>query len=514
MSLRVYYEILNQRGTPAIYTDTFANRPAFGFQGRLFVSTDSGQIFEDTGTAWTLVADAGVGGGTLSSVCLNGNTTASGIVITANGLSSNSITNTSLTTGSILFAGASGLESQNNTKLFWDNTNFRLGIGNNTPGALLDIHGSGSMVHINGTGANNSYLLFQNAGTGKWRIGNTYSTGSNYFEIYDVLNSVSRFTMINSGFIGIGQQNALPGYLLSLGSDFGISAGLISNIKLAVWDTSVNTNTAGFGISPNLFEIQAAEDIAFFNGFTSSTRTERLRIASNGATTIKSSINGSSLTTITGNTNFLTIQSTLGGQTVGLKTISTSKSYFCGQNYSVADNFEIYDLTSSASRLVITTGGNLLIGTTTDNGIKFQVNGDTYASGYVYFKNQASSNNFAIYGSTNILVYNSSVGNIASINATTGIYTPTSDFNKKKDFEASTIGLKEVLQLKPTLYRMKSENDSEKHLGFIAQEVKEFIPQAYDEKDEFIGLDFNAITTANTKAIQEIYQILVRNNII
>jgi len=62
MSLRVFYEVLNQRGTPALFTDTFANRPTFGFQGRLFISTDTAQIFEDTGTAWTLIADAGGSG--------------------------------------------------------------------------------------------------------------------------------------------------------------------------------------------------------------------------------------------------------------------------------------------------------------------------------------------------------------------------------------------------------------------------------------------------------------------
>jgi len=182
--MRVHYEILNQKGTPAFYSDTYTNRPTYGFAGRVFISTDTGQIFEDTGSAWSLIADAGVGGGTLGSVCANGNSTSAGIIITAGGLSSNSITNTSLTTGSIIFADGGGLESQNNTKLYWDNTNFRLGIGNNSPGAPLDIHATGTNAHFNGTGTNNAYLVFQNAGTSKWRIGNTYSAGANSFDIY------------------------------------------------------------------------------------------------------------------------------------------------------------------------------------------------------------------------------------------------------------------------------------------------------------------------------------------
>jgi hypothetical protein len=160
---------------------------------------------------------------------------------------------------------------------------------------------------------------------------------------------------------------------------------------------------------------------------------------------------------------------------------------------------------NGTTRLNITSGGNILVNTTSDNGIKFQVIGDTYASGYVYFKNQASSNNFAIYGSTNILVYNSAVGNIASINASTGIYTPTSDKNKKKDFEVSNIGLNEVMQLKPTLYRMKTDDSNGiKELGFIAQEVKDYIPNAYVESGDFIGLNFNPIVAALTKAVQEL----------
>jgi hypothetical protein len=114
-------------------------------------------------------------------------------------------------------------------------------------------------------------------------------------------------------------------------------------------------------------------------------------------------------------------------------------------------------------------------------------------------------------GGTNFL-YNGAA-NIVSINGSTGVYTALSDADKKKDFEPSTVGLQAILRLKPTLYRMKdAEENSDKELGFIAQDVKDFIPQAYVETNSedangqpytFIGLQDRPILAALTKAIQE-----------
>jgi hypothetical protein len=109
----------------------------------------------------------------------------------------------------------------------------------------------------------------------------------------------------------------------------------------------------------------------------------------------------------------------------------------------------------------------------------------------------------ATAGSTNFAT-------VAVINSNTGVYTATSDINKKKDFEDSKIGLNEVMKLKPKLFRMKTENENlDKHLGFIAQEVKEVIPQAYLEENgkdntKFIGIQDRPIIAALTKAIQEL----------
>jgi hypothetical protein len=189
-----------------------------------------------------------------------------------------------------------------------------------------------------------------------------------------------------------------------------------------------------------------------------------------------------------------------------------------GYIYSSATNLEVNANgnrwlqfnTNGTEKLRITSGGDVCIGTTTVSD-KLTINGGirSMGSGGGYFFDDRSNSSYFYgwysTGNTNVYFFNGNSGsNIASISPSTGVYTPLSDINKKKDFELSTIGLKEVLQLKPTLYRMKDEDNTEKHLGFIAQEVKEFIPQAYVEQDEFIGLNYNAIIATLVKAVQEL----------
>ena len=44
--------VANAANSPSIHSDTFANRPAFGTTGRLFVDTTNSVIYRDTGAAW------------------------------------------------------------------------------------------------------------------------------------------------------------------------------------------------------------------------------------------------------------------------------------------------------------------------------------------------------------------------------------------------------------------------------------------------------------------------------
>jgi hypothetical protein len=47
--------VANANGTPSIYQDIFANRPAFGTVGRLFVDTTNQLMYYDTGAAWVQI---------------------------------------------------------------------------------------------------------------------------------------------------------------------------------------------------------------------------------------------------------------------------------------------------------------------------------------------------------------------------------------------------------------------------------------------------------------------------
>lgn len=107
-----------------------------------------GQITLDQVSIFEVDTDPSLGGGTTASIGsmatlydgANGRLwIKSGAGDTAWSIIPRLATATAFTAGSIVFADASGFLSQNNTQLYWDNTNFRQGIGIATPQSRLHI---------------------------------------------------------------------------------------------------------------------------------------------------------------------------------------------------------------------------------------------------------------------------------------------------------------------------------------------------------------------------------------
>ena len=85
-----------------------------------------------------------------------------------------------LTVGSVPFIGTSGNVIQNNTNLFWDNTNTRLGVGTASPQTVFDVNGAfqwGSAATKSTGSATGALTIAANAnvimteGTGEFRVG-------------------------------------------------------------------------------------------------------------------------------------------------------------------------------------------------------------------------------------------------------------------------------------------------------------------------------------------------------
>lgn len=185
-----------------------------------------------------------------------------------------------LTQGSVIFAGAGGALSQDNSNLFYDATNHRLGIGTATPASVID-------AMSNSVDANANFRLSNTAATstgntvnlqllglttvqarqlvqlqGAW-ADNTDATRSAVFRINTAVSGVSaeRFRIGANGNIGI--LNILPQANLSIGTtaatvrsynsftdaangafgygapDWSVSAGV------ATWGTGANGSAIG-----------------------------------------------------------------------------------------------------------------------------------------------------------------------------------------------------------------------------------------------------------------------------
>ena len=155
---------------------------------------------------------------------------------------------------------------------------------------------------------------------------------------------------------------------------------------------------------------------------------------------------------------------------------------------------------SPNERMRITSGGKLLVGKTTPSGslgstANVEAQGTFYSSGGQagYFwedrTNGAYWYGWYATGASTVYFYNGNSGtNIASINPTTGVYTPItpSDLRLKDNIINYNRGLSELLKLevKEWEYNGKAKtNKGEKTIGFVADQIVNVIPEWVSEYD-------------------------------
>jgi hypothetical protein len=522
-AIRVDQNILNQRGTPAFFADDFSRRPAAGYKGRIFISADTHEIYRDDTTAWVLIADAGAGSGTLQSVTANGNTTSYGIDILGVGLrvQAGGITDYTIPSGGIMFGSPSYLLTTDTTNLFWDDTNNRLGLGTNTPGARLDIHATGTNATFNGTGTSNSTLVFQRSGTSRWTIGNYYSSAvADDFNIYDNVNSQYRFYVHNTGVINIptsliiGSSTPTSSYILDVTGNSNVTGTFrttgITSITSSTASTSTTTGalivTGGLGIGGATYGTSAV----YANSSVLSTvmGSPQLKLINNAASTINQRVD-LGLRWEDGTYNGI------GGISM-VRESATARSgrlVLSGIN-SAGDPNDAVNITS---------GGNVNIAGSVSSNTRLTVTGvDSTSSNYAFVANNASTNIFLIRndgdvntGTAAASPVNNTTTSLANMFVASGgtLQKSTASSQRFKENIQDWIGngLNTILALKPKTFTYKEgyyNNPELEMLGLIAEEVAEVSPYLaeYENEDrtgQVENVRYATIVVPLIKAIQE-----------
>jgi len=374
-NISVDYDVLNQRGSPAWFSDVYANIPTAGYKGRMFISTDTYAFYRDTGTGWELIGGPGTG------------------TITGRG-----------TSGQIsYFNGSSTLAGSNN--LFWDNTNGRLGIGTATPGASLDIHATGTNATFNGTGSNNATLVFQNAGVSKWSIGNIYGAGSNTFRIYNNVTSAAALTIDNTTNAITFNGSSSYGGTISLKQNGSITAGTgyttlggISAGQLTIYFGDSNLYAATFlntslSASRSYTLPDASGTFALLENTNTFTLTNTFSSASKYAAGVLFQQNGS-YTTLSGYTG---IAGVTNGLYIAMGTTAVQGLYFpTGANYGYTfpSASGTLALTSNLSSYLPLAGGTmtgpLILSNVSSGGYGIQIN-NSLGAGFVALRESDDS---------------------------------------------------------------------------------------------------------------------------
>jgi len=399
-----------------------------------------------------------------------------------------------------------------NVRLFSD-ANGLIGIGQavGTPGGQLDIHTTQTYsLVLNGLTTNNAYTAFSNNSVGKWRIGNTYNAGANSFDIFNLGTSTTAITISSTNNVGIGTN--LPGAILD------INIPNVANTDLLRFSNSV-------GGSGDIAKFQYGASGEFILNLLTNASANRNFGILNGNVGI-----GTSTPMTFGGFRNLTIRSSSATNQAAIFLLNSTETirgswYSNGGtqvNFGTATNHPLVFDTNDTEKMRILSSGKILFGNglTTDFGSGHLCNQvDQTAENGIALKNTSSANN------GNFIVFinsaNATAGTITQSGATTILFVATSDYRYKENILPIENAIDRLLKIKPVTYTWKNTNN-EQGEGFIAHELQEIVPLAVsgikDEKNidgtiKAQGIDYGKLTPLLVKAIQELNEKLVRNNI-
>ena len=215
----------------------------------------------------------------------------------------------------------------------------------------------------------------------------------------------------------------------------------------------------------------------------------------------------------------------LGGSRYVLDWVSGSMRLFSyGANTTTNGGFifnqKRSDGSNSFDAMTIFDSGNITMGTIYDLGSTLNLYSDNLVTkGTLSMRN--GTNNTGGYFAIFVNNAGGTAGYISQLTSTTILYNSSSDYRLKEDILPIQNAIDRILKIKPVSYKWKN-TENEYGEGFIAHELQEIVPMAVaGQKDDINkdgtikpqGIDYGKLTPLLVKAIQELNEKLVRNNI-
>lgn len=343
------------------------------------------------------------------------------------------------------------------------------------------------------TGYMGVYLNTTDATTGKPFYGFAVNGVSQAWWYYDAATGAlnynkigDKFTITSAGNVGVGV--AVPSSKLSVfadGSkwDLATTEGDFSIANATgTYRFKVGVATSGGGAGDVYLGAQGGSNRMFLGAGT--TASEFKTMAITGGNVGIGTITPTEKLTIAGGTSTRVLLDSY-NSTTGSFALSSSKISLNSGTASGGDSN--WDITSTVGGLVILDNPNL--------------------SGSVFFSKNGSA--IAFLNGSVFSPYTNGGLTLGSPTYRWGtLYTTTnpsvsSDVRLKQNINSLSLGLEQILKLRPVSYEMKT-NPGEEHLGFIAQEMKQVVPSVVGgSEEEMYSISYSELIPVLTKAIQE-----------
>ena len=167
-----------------------------------------------------------------------------------------------------------------------------------------------------------------------------------------------------------------------------------------------------------------------------------------------------------------------------------------------SNNFYWYDEVAGATRMLIDSSGNLLVGTPSVNylGAGFTLSGNSGTTKWICGPRASAPNEFVISAASSLGVY------LTSTSATS--WTSASDERLKDIIEPISDATNKVSTLRAVIGKYKADGENTRRSFLIAQDIQAVLPEAVSVgMDDMLGVQYTEVIPLLVAAIQELKAI-------